>query len=44
MNLPQIVIGTFIVLELANVIALYFNPETKKGNSIGVFKAWEKSK
>ena len=44
MNLPQIVIGVFIVLELTNVISLYFNPETKKGNSIGVFKAWEKSK
>ncbi len=44
MNLPQIVIGTFILLELSNVISLYFNPETKRGNSIGVFKAWEKSK
>jgi len=26
------------------VIALYFFPETKFANSIGVFKAWEKSK
>jgi hypothetical protein len=44
MSLPQIVIGAFIMLELTNVISLYLNPETKKGNSIGVFKAWEKSK
>ncbi|MFX0183629.1 MAG: hypothetical protein ACFE95_11155 [Candidatus Hodarchaeota archaeon] len=44
MSLPQIVIGSFIVLELTNVISLYFKPETKKSNSIGVFKAWEKSK
>ena len=44
MNLPQIVIGFFIIIELTNVLALYFNPETKKGNGIGVFNAWEKSK
>ena len=44
MNIPQIVISVFIILELTNVLSLYFNPETKKGNSIGVFKVWEKSK
>jgi hypothetical protein len=44
MSLPQIVIGAFILLEFANVISLYFKPETKKSNAIGVFKAWEKSK
>jgi hypothetical protein len=44
MSLRQIVIGDFIVLELTNVISLYFTTETKKGNSIGVFKAWETSK
>jgi len=31
-------------LEATNVIALYFFPDTKYANSIGVFKAWEKSK
>ncbi|MHA2032192.1 MAG: hypothetical protein ACW99Q_22705 [Candidatus Kariarchaeaceae archaeon] len=44
MNLPSIVIGAFIILEFSNVIALYFKPEFKFANGIGVFTAWEKSK
>lgn len=44
MNLISIVIIGFIVLEVTNVIALYFFPGSKYFNSIGVFKAWEKSK
>ncbi len=34
----------FIVLELMNVFTLYFKPESKMGNGIGVFNALEKSK
>jgi hypothetical protein len=34
----------FLILEAANVIALYFFPGSKHANSVGVFKAWEKSK
>ena len=44
MNLPNIVISAFILLEFANVIVLYFKPEFKFANGIGVFTAWEKSK
>jgi len=36
--------GLFILLELSNVLMLYFTPGTKRGNGMGVFKAWEKSK
>ena len=31
-------------MEAANVAALYFFPGSKYANSVGVFKAWEKSK
>ena len=34
----------FICLEIMNVATLYFIPGSKKGNGIGVFNAWEKSK
>ena len=44
MNLMVIVIIGFLLLETMNVAALYFFPESKLANSIGVFKAWEKSK
>ena len=44
MNLIKIFTIGFLTLEATNVIALYFFPETKYANSIGVFKAWEKSK
>jgi len=44
MNLIKIFSIGFLTLETANVIALYFFPETKYANSIGIFKAWEKSK
>lgn len=38
------VIIAFIILELSNVLALYFAPGSKKANAVGVFSAWEKSK
>jgi len=44
MNLIKIFTIGFLTLEATNVIALYFFPDTKYANSIGVFKAWEKSK
>ena len=40
----QIVIVAFILLELANVLALYFAPGSRYANAVGVFTAWEKSK
>ena len=44
MNAIRIVIIGFIVLETTNVIALYFFPGSKYANSVGIFKAWERSK
>jgi len=34
----------FLILEATNVVALYFFPGSKYANSVGIFKAWEKSK
>lgn len=44
MSLIQVVILLFIVLELSNILALYFAPHTRVANAVGVFAAWEKSK
>ena len=44
MDILSIAIILFIILEVLNVITLYFNPGTQIGNGVGVFKAWEKSK
>lgn len=44
MNMISVVIIGFILLEATNVMALYFFPGSKFANSVGVFKAWEKSK
>ena len=44
MNIISIVLVLFIVLESSNVLLLYFFPESKKGNGVGIFKALEKSK
>jgi hypothetical protein len=44
MNLLTIVTIAFLILEATNVLALYFFPDSKLANSVGVFKAWEKSK
>jgi hypothetical protein len=44
MNILTIVTISFLIMEAANVLALYFFPDTKFANAIGVFKAWEKSK
>ena len=44
MSILAIIIIAFIVLELSNVVLLYFFPQSKKGNGVGVFNAYEKSK
>lgn len=44
MTLLRAVTIIFIVLETANVAALYFFPGTKFANGVGVFRAWEVSK
>jgi hypothetical protein len=44
MSIIKMAIIGFLSLEAVNVAALYFFPDSKLANSIGVFKAWEKSK
>ena len=44
MNILSIVIVIFLVLETLNVLTLYFAPGTSRGNGLGVFNAYEKSK
>jgi hypothetical protein len=42
--ITKIVLLAFILLEFSNVVALYFFPESKRANALGMFSAWEKSK
>lgn len=44
MTFIKVVISVFLLLELSNVLALYFAPGSKYANAVGVFAAWEKSK
>ena len=44
MNAITIVTIGFLILETTNVVTLYFFPDSKYANGVGVFKAWEKSK
>lgn len=44
MDVIQIVIVAFLLLEAMNVLTLYFAPSSKLANGVGVFNAWEKSK
>ncbi len=44
MSILSIIIIAFIILESLNVLLLYFTPDSKKGNGVGVFDAWEESK
>lgn len=44
MTIIEIVILCFVVMELSNVLTMYFFPGSRKANSVGVFTAWEKSK
>ncbi len=40
----KIAIIAFIILEMGNIMMMYFLPDSKMGNGVGLFKAWEKSK
>ncbi len=44
MDIISIVLIIFGVLELSNVLMLYLAPGTRRGNSVGMFNAYEKSK
>lgn len=44
MNVLTYAIIGFLVLETLNVFMLYFTPGTRRGNGLGVFNAYEKSK
>lgn len=44
MNILTIAIIIFLFLETINVLMLYFTPGTRRGNGLGVFNAYEKSK
>jgi len=44
MDVLSIGIVLFAVLETLNVLMLYFTPDTRRGNGIGAFNAYEKSK
>ncbi len=39
--LINVCISLFIILELANVLTLYFNPDTKLFNGMGAFRVWD---
>ena len=40
----SVALVAFLALELFNVLMLYLSPGTRRGNGIGVFNAYEKSK
>ncbi len=44
MIIIKIVTISFLVMETLNILALYFFPDTKYANAVGIFKTWEKSK
>lgn len=44
MNWIRIGITIFMLLEIGNIFVLYFFPDSKLANGMGVYKAWEKSK
>lgn len=44
MDILSIVLAVFGTLELANVLLLYLAPGSRRGNSIGFFDAYEKSR
>ena len=41
MNILQIVICVFLLLETLNIIVLYRKPDMKQGNGLGIFKVLE---
>lgn len=43
-NAITIVTIGFLIMEATNMVMLYFFPDSKFANGVGVFKAWEKTK
>ena len=43
MNILQIGILIFTIIEIGNIMMLYFMPGSRMGNGVGVFNAWEES-
>lgn len=41
MNILQIGISVFVFIECLNIIILYFYPNSKMGNGVGVFKDYQ---
>lgn len=44
MTILSVAITVFIIMESLNVIILYFAPDSRKGNGVAAFNAWEDSK
>ncbi len=44
MSVLTVAVLLFLVLEATNVVLLYFFPGSRRGNAVGVFRAWEGSK
>jgi hypothetical protein len=44
MDVLSVALIAFGTLELLNVLALYLAPGTRRGNALGVFRAYERSK
>ena len=44
MNILDIAILIFVILETSNVCILYFAPDSKLGNGVAVFNAWSELK
>jgi hypothetical protein len=44
MTISEMIIVVFVILELSNLLMLYFAPGSKYANAVGVFTTWEKSK
>lgn len=44
MNILKISILFFCVMELGNVLILYFRPDSKLGNGVAIFDSWFDSK
>jgi len=44
MDILTTALAGFILIEITNVLILYFHPASRRGNGMGVFKTYEKSK
>lgn len=44
MNILDIAIIIFVIMETANICILYFVPDSRLGNGVAIFDYWEESK